>query len=293
MIWVSHNPVELAQIVKRVVLLVVDSVSGLIWPPVVVEGEERGGSWRQVFERARQAGLDLDQLRGVTSDRAKGLLAYLRQALSWAHHQCCVWHLWRNLGSERASATAKATEGLAKETAKQVRGRVRSELVALARGVIDANSYEAAEQALATLRQHPQGARIGHILNVQLDRILVHLVAYCHGLQRVAPEWCWRDFRLRLSRGRNHGSDQRLERAALVWAIYHNFTPTQWRSERRRRYRHPGQSPLEVAGVPPGQISYLDALGVLESLQACCVLPRDERQAAEAGRLDASAPSPR
>jgi hypothetical protein len=46
--------------VKRVVLLVVDSVSGLIWPPAVVEGEESEGPWRQVFpgqdRRAGQAG---------------------------------------------------------------------------------------------------------------------------------------------------------------------------------------------------------------------------------------------
>ncbi len=248
--------------VKRVVLLVVDSVSGLIWPPVVVEGEESEGSWAELFERARQAGLDMDGLRGVTSDRARGLLAYLRRALSWVHHQCCIWHLWRNLGSELASATAKAAEGLAEEAAKQVRKRVRSEVVGLLRGVINAHSYEAAEQALAMLREHPQGARMGHILNVQLDRILVHLVPYCQGLQRVAPEWCWRDFRLRLSRGRNHGSEQRLERAALVWAIYHNFTPAQWRSERKRHYRHPGQSPLQVAGASPGEISYLDALDI-------------------------------
>jgi len=81
-------------------------------------------------------------------------------------------------------------------------------------------------------------------------------------LQRVTPEWYWRDFRLRLSRGRNHGSEPRLERAALVWAIYHNFEPAQWRSERKRHYRYPGQSPLEVAGAPPGQVTYLDALGV-------------------------------
>jgi hypothetical protein len=53
-----------------------------------------------------------------------------------------------------------------------------------------------------------------------------------------------------------------LERAALVWAIYHNFEPAQWRSERKRHYRHPGQSPLQVAGAPPGAITYLDALGV-------------------------------
>jgi len=247
---------------KRVVLLVVDSVHGVIWPPVVVEGEEGEAPWQQVFERARQAGMKVEQLRGVTRDRAKGLFAYLRRGLSWVQHQSCIWHMWRSLGCELASAAAQAGEGLAEEAAKQVRERVRQELVALVRGVIDAQSYEAAEQALATLKGHPQGARIGHILNGQLDHLLAHLVAYYHGLKRVAPEWCWRDFRLRLSRGRIHGSDQRLERAALVWAIYYNFTPTQWRSERKRHYRHPGQSPLEVAGVPPGEISYLDALGV-------------------------------
>ena len=100
------------------------------------------------------------------------------------------------------------------------------------------------------------------MLNEQVDHLLVHLLDYYKGLQRVTPEWYWRDFRLRLSRGCNHRSDQRLERAALVWAIYHNFEPAQWRSERKRHYRHPGQSALKVAGVPPGQVSYLDALGV-------------------------------
>ena len=91
---------------------------------------------------------------------------------------------------------------------------------------------------------------------------MVHLLHYYRGLQRVTPEWYWRDFRLRLSHGRNHRSDQRLERAALVWAIYHNFEPAQRRSEHKRHYRYPGQSALEVAGAPPGKVSYLDALGV-------------------------------
>jgi len=67
---------------------------------------------------------------------------------------------------------------------------------------------------------------------------------------------------LRLSHGRNHGSERRLEQALLIWAIYHHFTPAQRRKERKRHYRHPGQSPLEVAGAPPGKLSYLDALGV-------------------------------
>ena len=95
-----------------------------------------------------------------------------------------------------------------------------------------------------------------------MDRLLVYQMDYCRGRQRVSPEWYWRDFRLRLSRGRNHRSEQRLERAAVLWALYHNFEPAQWRSERKRHYRHPGLSALQVAGVPPGQVSYLDALGV-------------------------------
>jgi hypothetical protein len=247
---------------KRVVLQLVDNVSGLIWPPVVVEGEESEESWGQLFERAQQAGLELDKLRAVTSDGAQGLLAYLRRNLLWVGRQRCVWHLWRSLSRDLGRAAAQAVRGVTAEMAKSVRDEVRGELVSLIRTLVDAPSYPIAEQALAALRDHPQGARLGRLLNERFDQVLMHLVDDYAGLQRVGPEWCWRDFRLRLSRGRNHGSEPRLERAALLWAIYHNFTPTQWRSERKRHYRHPGQSPLQVAGSSPGEVSYLDALRV-------------------------------
>ncbi len=246
----------------RVVLLLVDSVTGLLWPPVVAEREDQAAPWQRLFERARQAGLDWQRLRGVTSDGAQGLSAFLSQMLAWVQHQRCVFHLWRNLAGQLAHAAAQAAAAATRDLADQVREQVRAELVALIHAVVDATSYEQAEVALVTLRRHPQGAAIGQFLNEHLDQILVHLVAYYAGLQRVTPEWYWRDFRLRLSRGRNHGSDPRLERAALVWAIYHNFEPAQRRSERKRHYRYPGQSPLQVAGAPPGQVSYLDALGV-------------------------------
>jgi hypothetical protein len=247
---------------QRVVLLAVDSISGLVYPPVVAKGEESEGPWQRLFERVKRAGLDLEALRGATSDGAQGLLAYLRHSLAWVQHQRCVWHLWRNLGGELSRAASRAAEGLTGKAAEQARKQARDELGGLIHQIMDAQSYEQAEAALATLLGHPLGASIGKVLNEQLDRVLVHLLAYYRGLQRVTPEWYWRDFRLRLSHGRNHRSDQRLERAALVWAIYHNFEPAQWRSERKRHYRHPGQSALEVAGAPPGQVSYLDALGV-------------------------------
>jgi hypothetical protein len=247
---------------KRVVLLLADSVTGLLWPPLVARGEESAAPWQRLFERARGAGLDWDRIRGVTSDGAQGVIAFLRQTLAWVQHQRCVWHIWRNLADDLAQATAQAAANLADDLADEMRARVRAELVVLIHGVIDACSYEQAEAALLALLNHPHGAAIGQFLNQHLDRILVHLLDYYTGLSRVTPEWYWRDFRLRLSRGRNHRSDTRLERAALVWAIYHNFEPAQWRSERKRHYRYPGQSPLQVAGAPPGQVSYLDALGV-------------------------------
>ena len=202
-----------------VVLLVVDSVSGLVYPPIVAKGEASAGPWQRLFARAKRAGLDLDALRGVTSDGAQGLLAYLQRGLAGVQQQRCVWHIWRNLGGELASAASQAAEGLTGAMAEQARKQARTELGELIHQIVDAKSYEQAETALATLQGHPLGATIGKLLNEQLDRLLVQLLDYYRGLQRVTPEWYWRDFRLRLSHGRNHRSEQRLERAALLWAI--------------------------------------------------------------------------
>jgi hypothetical protein len=143
-----------------------------------------------------------------------------------------------------------------------VRTQTRRALGALVRAVFDAASVGAAEAALAKLAAHELGAELARLVGASLDAALVYLCGYNRGLRRVAPEWPWRDFRLRLGHGRNHGSDARLERAALVWAVYRNFEPAQGRCERTRTYRHPGRCPLAAAGVPPGDVSYLDALHV-------------------------------
>ena len=247
---------------RKVVLALVDSVTGVIFPPVVVNEEDSDRSWGRVFRRAKLSGLDLEQLRGVASDGAVGLIGYLARVLSWVNHQRCVFHIWRNLSGELTSRVNEAAAGLAGAAAKAVKKKVRAELVALVRGVLDAHSYAEAEAALAKLKAHELGGKLATLLDEHLDAAMVYLLEYNRGLIRVSPEWYWRDFRLRLGHGRNHRSDERLERAALVWAIYRNFEPAQRRSEKRRHYRHPGMSPLAVAGAPPGQISYLDALAV-------------------------------
>lgn len=169
---------------------------------------------------------------------------------------------WQSLGGELAQRADEAAAGLSGEAAAKARQTARQELVALARGVIDAGSETEAKEALSRLALHRLGGGLAKTIGGSLDVLLVYLLAFNAGLVRVSPEWYWRDFRLRLSRGRNHGSDERLERAVLVWATYRNFTPAQRRSERKRKYRHPGLSPLGAAGVPPGEISYLDALAV-------------------------------
>jgi transposase-like protein len=247
---------------RRVVLALVDTVSGVIFPPVVVSEEESERNWGRVFRRARVAGLDLDQVRGVTSDGAKGLIGYVSRVLFWVNHQRCVFHIWRNLGGEISARANEAAAGLAGAAAKAVKKKVRGELVALVRRVLDARGHREAEAALAKLGAHALGTRLTRMVEEHLDGATVYLLEFNRGLTRVSPEWYWRDFRLRLSRGRNHRTDDRLERAALMWAIYRNFEPAQERSEKRRRYRHPGMSPLAVAGAPPGDISYLDALAV-------------------------------
>jgi hypothetical protein len=195
----------------------------------------------------------LAELRGLASDGAKGLAServppsrYLRRAVPWVSHHRCVFHLWRGLAGELAEAAVQAAAGLEGKTALAARRTARRTLVGLLRAVFDAGDEATAQVAL------------------------VHWCGYNQGLGRASPEWLWRDFRLRLSRGRNHGAGQRLERAALLWAIYHcpalsaanGFEPAQERSERTRTYRHPGQSPLALAGLSPGDVSYLDALGV-------------------------------
>jgi hypothetical protein len=246
----------------RVVLLLTDSVTGVVFPPVVAAGERQAADWAPLVEQATAAGLDPETVRGITSDGAVGFAAFLEQSWWWVNHARCHFHIWRNLGGDFAAAAATAATGLVGAAATAVRRATRRALVGLVRAVLDARDEATAQAALVLLAAHPLGRALATALGEVLDAALVPTLAYHDGLVRVGPEWCWRDFRLRLSRGRNHRTDDRLARAALVWAIYRNFEPAQARCERKRQYRRPGQSPLALAGVPPGDVSYLDALAV-------------------------------
>jgi len=247
---------------KRVVLMLADTVTGIVHPPVVVKDEDSAASWEALFARVEAAGLSLKGINGLVSDGAHGLLSYLQQALPWVHQQRCRWHLWRSAGGRIAQQVKAAIAGLDGDAAKAVAQQVRDSLGGALHAILDAASYVEAEQALAKLRLMEWGEPLARWLEPLLDAALMYLMPSHQGLSPVSPEWLWRDYRLRLSHGRNHGSEERLEQGLLIWAIYHNFEPAQRRREQKRKYRHPGQSPLEVAGAPPGSLSYLDALGI-------------------------------
>ena len=206
---------------KRVVLALVDNVTGVVWPPVVVAGEGTAAAWETLFTRAEQAGLVLRELRGIASDGATGLESYRRQALPWVSHQRCVFHLWRGLSGAltAAVATAVAAAELTGAAARRAATQTRRTLIELVRGVYDAATEAEAQAALARLAAHELGQALADLVAVHLEAARVYRCGYNQGLGRASPEWLWRDFRLRSSHGRNHGAEQRLERAALLWAI--------------------------------------------------------------------------
>ncbi len=96
--------------------------------------------------------------------------------------QRCVWRRWRTLAGQLAHEAAQVAAGA---VAAVVREQVRTALVALLPGVLEAQSYAQAAAARVLMRSHPQGPVISQFLNAQLDHILVHRVAYYAGLHRV------------------------------------------------------------------------------------------------------------
>src|SRR3954452_24897634 len=144
----------------RVVLLLTDSGSGVVWPPVVATGEAAAAQWGRLFHRAQLAGLASGELWGVTSDGATGIAGYLRARLSGVAHQRCVFHLWRHVSGELARQARQATTGLSKAAGAAVQREVRQELSAAVRAVLDAASEGAAWGALASLAVLARGAKL-------------------------------------------------------------------------------------------------------------------------------------
>ena len=130
---------------------------------------------------------------------------------------------------------------------------------------------------------HPQGPVISQFLNAQLDRILVHRVAYYAGLHRVTPEWP----KVAPSPPLRPPSWRRptFEQANPHSASYHNFEPAQWRSERQRHYTCTARKcrsasrprPRQVAGAPPARAALRRCCGRLNVHGTVAPAPKQAR----------------
>ena len=120
----------------------------------MVVAEEQQAGWLALLQRAQQAGLDLQALRGVVSDGANGLVGALAQLVEWVNHQRCVFHVWRSLRPVLAAAVQAGVQaqGLTGRAAERTGRRLRQDLVGLVRGVLNAPSAVAAAGNVLVLR---------------------------------------------------------------------------------------------------------------------------------------------
>lgn len=172
--------------IVRVVLMTVNSVTGLIYPPIVAHGEKAAHAWQQLFARAVAAGLDLQRVRGVTSDGAQGLLGHLRADMSWVEQQRCVWHVWRQLGRAIVKTARQATVSLSGPAAAEARAALCAALGELLHQIVGATSASIAEVALTKLRAHPHGADLAQRVTNIMDRLFIYQMAYTQRAQVAA-----------------------------------------------------------------------------------------------------------
>lgn len=52
------------------------------------------------------------------------------------------------------------------------------------------------------------------------------------------------------------------DRFNACWQVYINFEKSQLRTERKKKYRYPGRSPIEVTGLDLHDLNWLDIIGL-------------------------------
>ena len=114
--WARMVSARLRGGAKAVVLALVDTATGLIWPPTVAEGEESTESWRQMFQRARGARPDLI---------AGGLPAGVREV---GEPSALRLSSMAQARSQLARQVAKVGAGLYRAAAKAAKERMRWEV---------------------------------------------------------------------------------------------------------------------------------------------------------------------
>jgi len=200
-------------------------------------------------------GLKASQVRLLVTDGANVYVGVLEKVLRQAVHQRCLYHLWRNIRP-------------AIQTYKQQAGEKAALLVRFAiKALWRIETLEDAYLGLADLeRTFGHSAQLKDTLRTirrSLREAMAHTrdPTFSERTSNVAERF-FRGFKGRVRRMGCFMSLPGCDRFIAAWQVYAAFQPSQARRERKRHYRFPGQSPLQIAQAPVEGLSWLDALQI-------------------------------
>jgi len=201
-------------------------------------------------------GLKWPAVKGLISDGAGVYYGVLRLVLRQAQQQRCLFHLWRNVLPDLGSYQAEAGE--------QAGLWVRFALKALLAAPNLADAYVGLEDVERSF---------GHLPALQGGlRTLRHTLPELWGLVEAGlpasertsniAERFFRRFKQRTRRMGNFMSEPGADKFMAAWLVYVNCEAYQWRRERKRHYRYPGQSPLSIGQADLHGCGWLDVLEI-------------------------------
>lgn len=196
------------------------------------------------------------EVKVLISDGASWYRAALDWVLRKARQQRSIFHLWRNILPRIRAYGAEAGEEAARE------------FIAGVKAVWDATSLAAAQAELWALQ-----ARWGAVGGLQevfaliegtLQEALLHTQGVVEGMGRTSnvAERFFRQYKQRVARMGCFMSPSGCDNFNAAWMVYSDMEPYQVRRERKKHYRYPGHSPLEVGGAPVAGLTWLDLLEV-------------------------------
>lgn len=196
------------------------------------------------------------QVQYLVSDGANAYHSVLEHLLRQAHHQRCVFHLWRNILPTILVYRHQAGWPVARELT-----------VALAK-VWNATHLEQAQRFLTKVQYKWRDFSLLHPLFALIARTLPEAMTHTScpgdslGCTSNLAERFVRRYKQRTRRMGCFMSTQGADHFNALWEIYANFEQLQIRREHKKRYRHSGQSPLEVAQADFHDLTWLDVIGL-------------------------------
>jgi hypothetical protein len=200
--------------------------------------------------------LSPNQVRVLLSDGAQVYQFTLHHLLRHTQQQRCLFHLWRNILPTIHRYRDQAGQPLA------------TELIVALHKVWQADNIEHAHRVLTKIRYKWRDFQLLHPILSLIARTLPE--AMTHTSRPIANMGCtsnvaerfYRRYKQRIRRMGCFMSAQGCDRFNAAWQVYINLERSQHRKERKKKYRYPDRSPIEVAQGDCLDLTWLDMVGL-------------------------------